>query len=209
MRVLVLEAERGAAAGAAAQLEAEGHQVARCHEAGAPAFPCAGMHDGGSCPLESEPVDVALVVRSPECHAVPEASDPAGEDGARCALRHHVPLVVAGAVERSPHTPFAAVVTPSADDVGPAVRAAAEAPLPRHIAAATAAFEQALVVHGIDPRGADVDVRRNGGQLLVTLVPPIPLEQAVVDMASVRVVGVVRALDPNPTVIDVVCTDPA
>ncbi|MGZ4690569.1 MAG: hypothetical protein ACXWAY_13165, partial [Acidimicrobiia bacterium] len=62
MEVLVVESEPGAAAIAIAQLEAAGHRVARCHEPGSRAFPCAGL-DPGRCPLEEDAIDVVLTVR--------------------------------------------------------------------------------------------------------------------------------------------------
>ena len=63
MKVLVLEAEPGAAADSIARLEASGHEVVRCHEAGDAAFPCAGLHADRACPLEGDGVDVAVTVR--------------------------------------------------------------------------------------------------------------------------------------------------
>jgi hypothetical protein len=63
MRVLLLEGDPGAAAGAAAELAEAGHELSRCHEAGAPAFPCRGLAEPGTCPLEREHIDVAVVVR--------------------------------------------------------------------------------------------------------------------------------------------------
>src|SRR3546814_9180958 len=57
------------------------------HEPGEPAFPCKGLVDPSSCPLEGH-IDVALLVR-PRIAPRPTAV----EDGVTCALRAGVPLV--------------------------------------------------------------------------------------------------------------------
>ena len=66
----------------------------RCSDATtdqSPAFPCSALTDDG-CPLRRNIVDVALTVRQrPRSQPAPQ------EDGVTCALRTHVPLVVAGA----------------------------------------------------------------------------------------------------------------
>ena len=70
MRILVVESDRHTADQAIADLQAAGHEIARCHERGAPAFPCNALSDGGSCPLDSgSGVDVLLdyrVIRIPD-----------------------------------------------------------------------------------------------------------------------------------------------
>ena len=112
MRVLVLEGEGGAATDAVTELEANGHAVVRCHEPGAPAFPCAGLA-GGGCPLEGDGVDVALTVRS----AATGAPSPT-EDGIACALRARVPVVVAGAGDANPYAAFGGTTVGATDLAG-------------------------------------------------------------------------------------------
>ena len=198
MRVLVLEGEKGAADQAAEALAAAGHDVARCHDTGSAAFPCRGMLEGQSCPLESDQVDVAVVVRGE-----PGDEPTAGEDGVRCALRRYIPLVVAGEVSRSPYTDWAAVVAPGTDSVVDAVDEAVSAPLRRHADAARRSFRSVLEHHDIDSTDADAEVVRAGADLQVILRPVAPVEHVVAEMASVRAVGAVRDLDPYPRVIDV------
>ena len=60
LRVLVLESERGAATTAIEQLTTAGHDVVRCHEPNAPAFPCRAISGDERCPLHDGIVDVAL-----------------------------------------------------------------------------------------------------------------------------------------------------
>src|SRR4029079_7201133 len=64
-------------------------------------FPCRGIVDAESCPLNSHTVDVALSVRS-RVRSQPAPS----EDGARCALSACVPLVVAGRSALDPYEGF-------------------------------------------------------------------------------------------------------
>ncbi len=64
LNVLVVENEPGAADAAAAELRTAGHAVLSCHEAGVGAFPCKAVVDPNACPLRSQAVDVALVVRA-------------------------------------------------------------------------------------------------------------------------------------------------
>lgn len=198
MRVLLLEGDPGAAADAAAELAEAGHEVSRCHEAGTPAFPCRGLVEPGTCPLEREHIDVAVVVRGQ-----PGNGPAPGEDGVRCALRRFVPLVVAGDVSRSPYTDWATVVHEGTDELDLAVTEAASAPLRRHADAATRSLREVLSRHGLDGSMAEAHVRRVGDDLRVMLRPNVPIEPAVAEMASVRAVGAVRALDAHPRVIDV------
>jgi hypothetical protein len=196
MRVLVLEGEAGASCAAALDLVEAGHAVTRCHGADEAPFPCRGLTE--ACPLDEGDVDAAVVVRGP----APEVD--AGEDGARCALRRHIPLVIAGDASRSPLSAFATAVVGDGDDLVETVEGAAHAPMERHQAAGRVAFATVLEAHGLDPRVADVVVTRHGGELHVELAPTAPVPLAVQEIASVRVAGAIRALDRNPRIIDVV-----
>jgi len=200
MRVLVLEGEAGASCGAALDLVEAGHTVTRCHGADEASFPCRGLTE--ECPLDEGDVDAAVVVRGPAPEVAPDVD--AGEDGARCALRRHIPLVIAGDTGRSPLSAFATAVVGDGDDLVETVEGAAHAPMRRHEAAGRVAFATVLEAHGLDPRVADVVVTRNGGQLHVELTPTAPVPLAVQEIASVRVAGAIRALDRNPRIIDVV-----
>lgn len=100
MDVLVLEHRRGAARAAVEELEAAGHRVHACHAPGEPSFPCRGVVDPTSCPLEG-PVDVALVVRH-HVHPAPSTL----ESGVSCALRMGVPVVEDGPSVLDPFEPW-------------------------------------------------------------------------------------------------------
>lgn len=179
-------------------LEAAGHTITRCHDEGAPAFPCRAVIDGERCPLESEDVQVAVAVRLQE--------EPAGhspeEDGIRCALRHRVPVVLAGAAAESPYAEWAARSC-DLDHVVETVETVAESPLAQHSRAATRSFRAVLAQHDFDPVPASATVTRSGRDLKVTLSYPGDLDRRVAEMASVRVVGAIRDVDPYASKIDV------
>jgi hypothetical protein len=196
LRVLVLESERGAADAAIGELHDAGHEVLRCHDPGAPAFPCRALsHD--DCPVRRAPVDVALTVRSR-----PRSQPAPLEDGVRCALERHIPLVVAGTAVLDPYRDFATEVLGRTTDVVDACRRAASAPLARHGAVARDAVVTVLARHGatLEP---EVEVHRRVGGLHVTVHGVDGLDHAVTAMASVRAIGALRALDHDARAIDV------
>ena len=138
LNVLVLESERGAAAAAREELETAGHTVLRCHEPGAAAFPCNALVKGQHCPLDAAIVDVALDVRSrPRSQPAPQ------EDGVVCALRQHIPVVIAASAVLNPYDGYA-VVLDRTFDVVDACERAADAPLGKR--------------HDVDHSGRGIDV---------------------------------------------------
>lgn len=199
MKVLVLESDPGAAAAAVEQLEAAGHRVVRCHEPGSTAFPCAGLEADG-CPLDGEPVDVALTVR-----AHPHSRPTPLEDGVTCALRHKVPVVVSGRTLLDPFERYGAAS--AGDDVVEACVAAADGVRPEHSAIATRALRDTLEHAELSSRGGLGEVRRVGGRLAVTLSVPVDTPAPVRDTAAVRATGALRAFDPDVIGIDVITED--
>jgi hypothetical protein len=200
LNVLVLESDRGAADRAIADLTAAGHRVARCHDGEAPAFPCLAL-DGG-CPLENEIIDVALTVRRhPRSQPAPQ------EDGVTCALRTHVPLVVAGATALNPFEDFAAAVVRDPDDIVAACERAARQPLPQHSRAAAAAFGRVLETHEVDGVTARVEVRRVHGSLQISVSGATALTHEVRSIAAVRMMAAVREVDHDSHGIDVTFED--
>jgi hypothetical protein len=195
MRVLVMGTDDREMATAVAELGAAGHAVATCHEPGAPAFPCNALTDDGRCPLDAGDVDVALLVR----HG--GADDLAREDGVRCALRRHVPLVIAGD-DTDPYRDWCAATT-QLGYLTPALEAAREMPLRPHEAAALRSFRAVLAKHDLPAGGTRAEVRRHGADLHATLRIPTEVDKDVADIASVRVVGALRDVDPFARRIDV------
>jgi hypothetical protein len=196
LNVLVLESDRGAATMAIADLEAAGHHVLRCHDGAAPAFPCSALTDDG-CPLRRNVVDVALTVRRrPRSQPAPQ------EDGASCALRTHVPLVIAGAIALNPYEDFATECTDDPGDIVGACERAAAAPLRAHTAAALSAVTTVFEKNDVKA-AARVVAFRSHGQLHVEVTTAPRLPQPVQNMAAVQIIAALRALDPDARGIDV------
>lgn len=195
MEVLVVESEPGAAAIAIAQLEAAGHQVKRCHEPGARAFPCAGL-DPGRCPLEDDAIDVVLTVRA-RAHPRPSPL----EDGVTCALRRRTPVVVAGRTTLNPFERYA--VTVAGVGVVEACERAATGPQAEHEGCATKALDDTLTHAGLPTGAARASVQRSGSGLRVTLNLPAKTPTRLRELATVRVAGALRAFDPHTPRIDI------
>lgn len=195
MRVLVTETTPGASALVTDQLQAAGHEVMRCHTAGAPAFPCTGMADG-PCPIEVG-IDVALTVRRR-----PQSSPATTEDGVLCALRARVPVVIAGQTLFQPFSGFDAVEVSGDADVVAAVEVAARGRRPQHEAVAASILQTTLTTAGeTDP--AEVRITRSRDGLAVELCVASTVSRAVQSRAAVRVVGALREFDRHAPRIDV------
>jgi hypothetical protein len=201
LNVLVLESNRGAADVACHDLAASGHNILTCHEPDEPAFPCNALIEGRGCPLDTDVIDVALLVRGH--HA---ASPRVREDGARCALVRRIPLVVTGRVLLNPFDAFAAEVTQSADVVDVCERAA-RASSRRHVDAAEKVLRDVLdrrSLHDVYPR---VQVLRRHGCLLIRVAGAGDLDHTTKNLASARMIGAVRAVDRYARGIDVTFED--
>jgi hypothetical protein len=186
VHVLFSETITAASALAARQLTAAGHTVHSCHGPGDLGAICPALR-GKPCPLEHSNIDVAVTVRRSN------ATDAAPiDDGVFCALRRHVPVVVAG--ETNAH-PFARYPHDRVDDpqLLPAAVDAAAAESREHSTVATDEAQRAA-----GPQAFAV-VRRHDGGLHVTLANAGPKAARV----AVRVAGVVRAFDPYAKSIDV------
>jgi hypothetical protein len=201
LNVLVLESERGAADVARHDLVTAGHTVVGCHEAGEPVFPCNALIEGRGCPLDTEVIDVALVVRRHH-GAVPRAS----EDGARCALVHQIPLVVTGRVLLNPFDAFATEVTRS-ENLVEACERAAHTSSRRHVDAAERVLREVLDRRGLDDVYPTLDVIRRRGCLLIRVRGAGALDHTTKNVASARMIGAVRAVDAYAHGIDVTFED--
>ena len=199
MRVMLLETDRHAADDAKRRLEEAGHEVVRCHGPGEPAWPCAALRDDQRCPLD-DGVDVALTIRA---HPYPRPT--ATEDGVTCALRHHVPLVVAGTSALDPFDEFVTIDAHDGDVVAACEQAVA-LPLVVHSEAATAEVRRLLAKEGIEAPGVDgaaAVATRHGNRVRVEVEVPGGVDRRLADVLAVRVEGAVRAVDRYAAGIDV------
>lgn len=196
MRVLVTESSPQAADHVVGELTASGHEVLRCHAAGGPAFPCVGLA-GEPCPVEAG-VDVAVTVR-----AHPQSTVAPTEDGAVCALRTHVPLVVLGQTLLHPFDGFDAIESEGQQQAVAVVEAAAAARRPEHEAVVESTLREALVRAGApsDDARAIVTRTRDGLDVSLLVVPGTP--EGARARAAVRVVGALRSFDPDAPQINV------
>jgi hypothetical protein len=200
MRVLVFESDEGASTPVVDELTAAGIEVARCHDPEGPAFPCKGLQDHRACPLDGAPVSAA-VLTGPGTHTEDGLSS--REQGARCALRQHIPLVVVGPRTASPMSAFTTTFAAGPETAVDAIRAAAAARLPRHEAAAIDAFRLVLDTHDLAGVDADVAVTHRDGGLRVELRPSAGIPEKVAEIAGVRAMGAVRAVDSDAAFISV------
>ncbi len=190
MRVLVTESSPRAADRVAGELTASGHEVLRCHSAGGPSFPCVGLA-GEPCPVEIG-VDVAVTVRG---H--PQSSPAPTEDGAICALRTHVPLVVLGQTLLHPFAEFDSVESQGVDHAVATIETAATARRPEHEAVAQGALRDTLSLAGEPDDDAQAIVTRTREGLDVSLLVAPGTSDGVRARAAVRVVGALRAFDTD------------
>jgi hypothetical protein len=198
LRVLLIESERGAADEAEAALDAAGHTVVRCREKGAPAFPCKGVAEGHHCPLDDGIVDVALDIR-PRLRSQPAPQ----EDGVACALRRHVPVVVAGSSLLNPYDGYASAIVPTTANVVDVCEKTASAVLREHSRVAARALSACLDRREIQAVPL-VAVRRRNGALLVTVTGASHASAETKSMASVRMSVALREVDRDARGIDVV-----
>jgi hypothetical protein len=200
MRILVVGTAPSAIEPAVAELTGAGHDVVRCHDSGAGPFPCLALSDDRACPLEAGPVDVTVTVRD---RAWPRPSP--YEEGALCALRRHVPLVVAGTAVLQPFERWSSRTSEKGTDLAAACEQAAAAPLPRHGEVSRDAARQFLAAAGREG-AADASVWRRHGGLRADVIVPAGCADLSPRVAA-RVTGALRQFDRFATAIDVGVTE--
>jgi hypothetical protein len=187
MHVLVVESHPHAADPAVDALEAAGHRIHRCFEDDALGFPCLGIVEPSSCPLDG-PIDVALLVR----HGINRR--PTGlEDGVRCAIRAGIPIVEEGTDMLDPYTPWISARVPRGADVVQACQAAAERelePLSSSIHERIAALLSSVA---IDSDSVRCRIETTGHHLDVHLELPTPVTRGMEQALAVRVLDAVRS----------------
>ena len=152
MRVLLTESAPGAAEESEKRLREAGYDISFCHpDHSADEDGCVVVRGIGHCPLRTD--DIALVIDArtadaPRLHT-------AREFGTCCALRNHVPLVVAGPADRA-RFPWSDVVAMCSPDQLVGVCERLTGPVDDAVSRdAERAARTALQAEGYDP---DVDV---------------------------------------------------
>ena len=195
MRVLVVGTLPEAAQHASEVLREAGHEVVACHEPGEDAFPCRGLR-GEDCPLNGAGVDAVVTARE---RAWPNPTP--FEDGAACALRHRVPMVVHGFTSVHPYGEWAAGESRNDAELASVVEAVARAPLREHSDVARATVRQVLEASQLPEAGADAVVSRRNARLRVVITLP-PGAEAAASSVTAKVLGVLRQFDPEARGID-------
>ncbi|HVM08542.1 MAG TPA: hypothetical protein VM345_08775 [Acidimicrobiales bacterium] len=186
VHILFSETVTTAAGLAASSLHADGHAVHRCHDQRDLGLACSALR-GGACPLESEPIDVAVTVRTDE-----GVRPQIGDDGVFCAIRRRLPVVVAGTARTHPFLRFAHTRPRAGQSLADAVEAAT-ASLPDHSRVATLEAQRCA-----GPDAIATVTRRHGG--LFVEIDAVGDKR---ERTAVRVAGAVRAFDPYAPSIDV------
>ena len=198
LRVLVTEAEPGAARVAVDELRDAGHEVVMCHEPGAPAFPCMALQSGRVCPLVVRPIDVTLAIRH-----TPSAGPARSEDGVLCALRHHVPVIVARGNLFDPFEEWETLAVERTSSAVEECEHVASAPLRRPTEVASKAAASVLRSYGRDDLSLLIAVRRQSGWLKVEIRAHEDAPRSLRSMIAVRVSAALRAFDPDAAGIDI------
>jgi hypothetical protein len=185
---------------AATALREAGHTIHVCHDPENNDFLCTGMH-GNACPLEAVPIDVAVDVRP-----FPLPMPTLEEDGIRCAVRRHIPLVVAGETSTNPFAPWTTAEACGANIVE-SVETAVTTPLADLSERATEVLRDNLGRGGATAGDAHVEVRRRAGRLSVRIIASgagtDPELDRALARASIRVHQEVRAIDDRARGVDV------
>lgn len=190
--VLVPDGRGPLAAGVVDTLERAGHRVHTCLE-GSDDEGCRQLVDS-SCPLDTAPVDVAV-----EVGPSPAASL---DNGALCAVRRRIPLVLADPPVGHPLEAWASRTTP-ASGVAAAVADVMERPLPDHSEAARRALLHELRGHGRSSDLATVEVFRLPGRLLIQLRHEPAMSHTEAERIATHVTQAVRDFDRWAPKVDV------
>jgi hypothetical protein len=193
MRVLLVDGDHVEGDVVAGQLTERGHEVVRCFGPGDTHL-CRGVALHEECPVDSQSVDVAVLVRE-------QGREPLlREMGAVCAIRHRIPVVEAYS---HGEPPFDGWATPTGAGVVDAVEDVAAGDLRGHeLAVETVLVTVPAVVRLGHLPG--VRVERQVGRILLTIT--VPADMGADDTNSIVTWGVraLRDYDPYSSVIDVV-----
>jgi hypothetical protein len=200
MRVLVVGTSTGAVEHTSCVLRDAGHEVTGCHRAGDGAFPCRGLR-GDACPLDGPGVDVVVTARNRRVNDGMWLMPAPLEDGAVCALRRRVPMVVHGLTSMNPFAEWASATSRDDDELLAVVEEVSRMPMQAHSDLARETARQVLQAAGLPADGVDAAVRRLDGRLRVTLTLPTGAESGETGVTA-KVLGALRRFDPDARGID-------
>jgi hypothetical protein len=183
-----LESHSGAGEESAEALIAAGHRVHRCHSPEGRGFPCRGVVEPATCPLEGN-VDVALLVRRDVSPRPTEL-----EHGVMCAVRSGIPVVEEGfprldsfdtwIAERVEHHDADALVHACETASSTAFR-----PLEREI---MSRIDRILAAAGVAPSDVTCAVTAEGSELRIVFTVPTEVGRATEQALAVRALDAIR-----------------
>lgn len=188
MRIAMIQSDPPTVARVQALLEDAGHEVLHCTDHAGHPFPCRGV-TGDTCPVDSGAVVAVSAPGTvpPEPHAV--------NVGLICAMRRHLPVVVAAPEEVV--RPGARLGLVAAGDLVASVERAASAVLPVHTK------DVLDEVRRMAGESATASVTKFVGGLRVDIDLPEDVEHSVAQAIAVRALDAVRRIDPWAATIDV------
>ena len=194
MDIFMASTASGEASSLVQRLQAHGHVVHSCRNSHEPHdVSCAALR-GTECPLDVQPVDVAVGVG-------PGPSVDRLGDGEVCAIRRRIPLILVDRPD-DPLGRWAAAVAP-AHEALEVINQVNAAILPGHTAEARSTVREWLRRHELDETAVDVEVRRRHGALLVELWVDGRITERDAEGLGVYLAQCVRRFDPWAKGIDV------
>jgi hypothetical protein len=195
--VLVIESQPGAADHAADALTGAGHRTHRCYGPDEWGFPCQGVRDPASCPIEGG-IDVAVLVRP---RLMPRPTEL--ETGVSCALRAGIPLVEQGPEALDPFAPWVAARVPTTGgSFVDACTEAAETVFDQLVERIRQRTLRTMATATSRPGPLGCTIERRGGGVRVELSGP-PIDPAVEHALAVRVHDAVTAEHFPHTTLDI------
>ena len=176
------------------ELSAAGYEVRHCYRARDTGIACAAER-GRPCPIEEGHVDLVVVPQA-------DGSRSQGmSDGARCALRRKIPVLMP-ALGPGTYRRWGAAAG-SELPVTAAVEKALGEPLLEHSHTATTVVYGLLPRHGLSPAGVTAKVWRRDGRLVVRVASDAALPMEIRRVISIRLPAELRKIDPWAAGMDV------
>lgn len=184
--VLLLESHPWVGEASAKALAEAGHRVHRCHRPGDAGYACVGLTDAHACPIEGH-VDAAVLVR-----AYGTSAPTPHEDGVRCAVRAHVPVVEVGEKDTDPYADWVTLRTEERS-LSAACHAAVELARQPLVEAVLAKISPIVTGADLDPAGVRCTLTARWPEMDVALVLPGPVDRRLEQAVGVRAYDALRA----------------
>lgn len=183
--VLLLESHPGVGDSSAQVLVDAGHRIHRCHLPGDNGYACVGLTGARSCPVDTH-VDAAVLVR-----AYGSATPTPHEDGVRCAVRAHVPVVEVGEKHGDPYADWVTLRTEERS-LNAACQAAVHLARQPLVDAVAARIAPLVTGAGLDPDRVVCTMTVRWPEMDVDLTLPGPVDRRLEQAVGVRAYDALR-----------------